>query len=93
MFEYLQYPDKSFRKFAHLAMHPLTVPPTLFMMPRTSLSPKSTNVRILKKKKTSKKELLPHKCSMIEGMHLASVPTCEISRLTQIPESTIRSTI
>jgi len=74
-------------------MRPLTVTTTLFTMPCTPLGPKSANACVLKNQKTSKKELSPHKRSMIEGMHLASIPTCEISRLTSIPESTIRSTL
>ena len=61
-------------------------------MPRTPLGPKSANACVLKNQKTSKKELSPHKHSMIEGMHLASISTCEISRLTSTPESTIQST-
>jgi len=62
-------------------------------MPRTPLAPKSANARVLKKPKTSRKELSPHKCAIIKGMHLASTPNCEISRLTKTPESTVRATL
>jgi hypothetical protein len=62
-------------------------------MQRTPLGPKSANARVLRKNKTSRKELSPHKRSLIEGMYLASIPNCDISRLTQTPESTVRSTV
>jgi len=62
-------------------------------MPRTPLAPRSANARILKQKKTSKKELPPHKRAVVEGMHLASISNWEISRLTQTPKSTVRSTL
>ena len=62
-------------------------------MPRTPLNPRSANARVFKKKKPSRKELSPHKRAVIEGMYLASISKCKISRLTQIPESTVRETI
>ena len=89
----LQYPNKSLRKLPRLATRPPTVTTTLSTMPRTPLGPKSANARVLKKRKTSRKELSPHKRSMIEGMHVASIPPCEISRLTEIPYTTVQSTL
>jgi hypothetical protein len=70
-----------------------TVTLILSTMLHTSLSPKSANARVLKKKKTFRKELSPHKCSIIEGMHLASISNYKISHLTQMPESIVQSTI
>ena len=62
-------------------------------MQRTPLSSKSANARIFKKRKTSRKELSPHKRAVIEGMHLASISKCKISQLTWVPETTVRETI
>jgi|SRR5579862_2073331 len=89
----LQYPDKSVYEFIQLATYFLTIIPILSTMPHTLLSLKSTNAHVLKKKKTSRKKLSPHKCSMIESIHFASISSYEISYLTQTLESTIWSII
>lgn len=60
---------------------------------RTPLGPKSANARVFKKSQTPKKDLSPHKRSVIKGMYLASLRNCEIARLTKTPESTVWSTI
>jgi hypothetical protein len=62
-------------------------------MPCTLLGPKSANAHALKKPKTSRKELSSHKHTIIEGMHLASIPNCKISCLTKVSESTVCATL
>jgi hypothetical protein len=92
----VQYLDKSFREFTQFATHlsNTTFPMhTCNLMPRVSLVPKSANARVQKQQKTSKKELSPHKHIVIEGMYLASISNSKILRLTEIPESTVWSTI
>jgi transposase len=63
------------------------------MPPRTPLGSKSANLRVQKKKKTSKIELSPHKRSVIEGLHKAGCSVKDIVEIENMPRSTICDTV
>ncbi|KAH0533951.1 hypothetical protein FGG08_007433 [Glutinoglossum americanum] len=58
------------------------------MPPHTPLGIRSANARIQKKSKTSRTELSPHKCSVIEGLRKAGCSIKDISEIENTPCST-----